>query len=292
MPELPEVQTTVNGLNKKISGLTIKSVWCDWHKLIKNTPNFHSFEQDLLKRKVLFVKRKGKNILIFLSGHKVLLVHQKMTGHLLAGRWVLGKKALPESTGPLAEKINGYIHFVIVFTNGSMMALSDVRKFAKIVQFDENKIREIKDLKGLGPDPLERKFTPALLKKVLSKKPNGKIKQVLMDQEIVSGIGNIYSDEILWSAGIHPEKKVKDLTDPEIKKILYFTKKILKFSIKIGGDSMSDYRNVYGKTGGYQKKHKVYRRTGQKCFRCSQIINKIKLGGRSGHFCPKCQKLS
>jgi formamidopyrimidine-DNA glycosylase len=290
MPELPEVQTTVNGLNKKIKGLKITDVWSDWHKIIKNTPSFGQFRKNLLKERVSLVKRKGKNILIFLSGHKVLLVHQKMTGHLMVGSWTLGKKAVPVSTGPLAEKINGYIHFVVVFQNGLMMALSDVRKFAKIVLLDERQIEKVKDLANIGPDPLDKRTTFAVFKKALYKKPNGKIKQVLMDQEVVSGIGNIYSDEILWFARVHPLERIKDLKDDEIKKIFYFTKKILKFSIKIGGDSMSDYRNIFGKIGGYQKQHKVYRRTGQKCFRCSTNIQRIKIGGRSGHFCPKCQK--
>lgn len=292
MPELPEVETISKDLNKKIPGLKIRDFWTDWPKAIRLPKKIEDFKKEIIGRKILKVYRKGKNVLMDLSGGKLLLVHQKMTGHLLLGKWELEKvkrekgKMKSLIKGALEEKVNDYIHTIFYLNNGQQLALSDLRKFAKIMAGDKGKIENLPDLKDLGPDPLElseRKFI-----KILSEQ-KGKIKQVLMDQSVFSGIGNIYSDEILWFAKIHPFTGVEKLSEKELKNIYKHTKQVLREAIKLRGTSISDYRDPEGRAGGYDKIRRVYRREGEKCSRCRSAIKRVKMGDRSAHYCPKCQ---
>ncbi|MDP3003939.1 MAG: zinc finger domain-containing protein, partial [Candidatus Azambacteria bacterium] len=172
-----------------------------------------------------------------------------------------------------------------------MMGFSDLRKFGKILVADEKDFKNLEDVKNIGPDPLTPKFGFNEFKSLISKK-RGPIKKILIDQNIVSGIGNIYSDEILFVAKIHPLKKTEELGDKELKAIFTATKKILKKAIKLRGTSTSDYRDTAGKAGRYTKARLVYQREGENCPRkCVGIIKRIKIGGRSAHFCSHCQKL-
>ncbi|KKP98114.1 MAG: Formamidopyrimidine-DNA glycosylase [Parcubacteria group bacterium GW2011_GWC1_38_17] len=308
MPELPEVETISKDLNKKIPGLKIRDFWTDFKagkglgKNIQLPPDIGKFKKEIISRKILKVYRKGKNILIDLSGGKLLLIHQKMTGHLLVGKWQINKvkslklKVQSLVSGEMQEKVNNYIHAIFYLSNGRQLALSDLRKFAKIMAGDKDKIEALPDLKNLGPDPLE--LTEKEFVEILNKQ-KGKIKQILMDQEILSGIGNIYSDEILWFAKIHPFARVEKLSNKNLKNIYKYTRQVLKEAIKLRGASISDYRDPEGKSGGYDKIRRVYRREGEKCpstslgtgLYCNGIIKRIKIGGRSAHFCSKCQKL-
>lgn len=308
MPELPEVQTTVNILNKKVKGLTILDVWTDYDSVfhkgknnIKDKKYFPFFRKEILNKKILGVERRAKNVLINVSGNhnderagKTILVHLKMTGHLLYGKYKFeNKKWLPPSAGPLSDPYNRFIHLAFSLSDKNTLVLSDTRKFAKVFVFDTDKAYKTADLEKLGPEPLEKSFTYKIFKERLYKKPKGKIKTVLMDQTIISGIGNIYSDEVLWMSSIHPLMLVKDISDIRLKLLYKSIIGVLNQSIKLGGDSMSDYRNPYGEKGGYQKIHKVYRRTGEKCQKkgCGGIIRRIKVGGRSAHYCDKHQKI-
>lgn len=291
MPELPEVETISKYLDKKITGLTIRDFWIDWKKMIKSPADLNKFKKEIIGRKILKVYRKGKNILIDLSGNKLLLVHQKMTGHLLIGKWKIEKgKAESLIAGPMQEKVNDYIHAIFYLSNGQELALSDLRKFAKIMAGDKDKIENLPDLKKLGPDPLNTSFKFIKFLKLIKSK-RGKIKQVLMDQNIISGIGNIYSDEILWFAKIHPFVRVEELSEKDLKCIYKYTKEVLREGIKLRGTSISDYRDPEGKAGGYDKIRRVYRREGEKCPRCKTEIKRLKMGGRSAHYCPKCQQM-
>ncbi|HRY62463.1 MAG TPA: DNA-formamidopyrimidine glycosylase [Candidatus Paceibacterota bacterium] len=298
MPELPEVTTIVFGLNKKVKGLTIRDIWTDWPKTIKSH-SFTEFKKEVIGKKILTSERVGKNVLTHLSGNKTILFHMKMTGHLLYGKWKLKKEGdkniwKPEKEGtPLSDPYNRFIHIIFYLSNGYELAFSDVRKFGKIVLLEEGKEFESKDLKHLGPDPMKKDFNFAKFKKALSKKKDGAIKQILMAQEIISGIGNIYSDEILWRAGINPKERLKKLNEKDLRNIFTATKDILGRSIKMGGDSMSDFRNIEGEKGSYQKCHLVYRQTGKACNKkgCKGIIRRTKVGGRSAHFCETHQAL-
>lgn len=318
MPELPEVETTTRGLQKTIVGLTIKDVWTDLStkdkrqkEAIANPKFFAIFKKEVLNKKVLSVERRAKNILINISSspakdgvNKTILVHLKMTGHLLYGKYKFtsplapllnkerglkrGSAWIPNENGPLHDPYNRFVHVVFSFNNNKHLAFSDARKFGKITLLDTETAHDTKHLNNIGPEPLERQFTIANLKLRINKKPNGKIKTVLMDQSIIAGIGNIYSDEILWRAGVHPERKVSNIKEKEFELIFKAIKETLVKGIDFGGDSMSDYRNIYGLPGKFQLHHEAYRRTGEKCRKknCIGIIKRKIVNGRSAHFCP------
>ena len=296
MPELPEVQTIVEDLEKVLPRLKIAGFWTD-------IPKFKKIKDEILGEKILSLDRRGKNILINLSGNKTLLIHQKLTGHLLYGEWKVESAAEGEPRqgrgewrsvidGPLKDDPqNRFIHLLLNLSNGKQLALSDLRKFAKVLVWPTDKLSQLPDISKLGPDPLSPSFDFEKFRVILKQK-KGKIKQVLMNQEVISGIGNIYSDEILWEAGIHPLKPAEKLSEEELKRIFSATKKILKRAIEAKGDSMSDYRRPSGEKGGYQKIQNVYQMTGFKCRKYDGgIIERLKLAGRSAHFCPVHQKL-
>jgi formamidopyrimidine-DNA glycosylase len=289
MPELPEVETTVKGLKLKVLNETFVDVWSDWKNLLKKPNNFESFKKEVKGKKIIKIWRRAKNVVFDLSDGQSILVHQKMTGHLLAGRWTL-KDGLwkPEKAGPLNDSYNRFLHMIFFFNNGNMMALSDARKFAKIELWKTKDLLE--EFKKLGPEPLEKSFTFVGLKKVLKNK-KGKIKQVLMDQNVISGIGNIYASEILWSAKVHPEKEAFKLNKKELEKIYLSIKKVLELAVKLGGESFSDYRKPDGSKGDFDPERNAYKRENQKCKRCGTKIKRIKLGQRSAFFCPHCQKI-
>lgn len=292
MPELPEVQTIVNDLNKKVRGLTITDVWTDWPKYFKRSSGgFEGFEKVVKNKKIEKVWRVGKNIIFGMHGNKDMLIHQKMTGHILVGKWKFrDKKWVVSEKGLLAEKVNGYIHAMFWLSSGAMMALSDLRKFAKILLFNDGDLKNLEDVKNIGPDLLMPSFKFGEFKSLITKK-RGVIKKVLMDQSIISGIGNIYADEILFAVKVHPLKRAENLSDEELKLIFNASKNILKKAIKLRGTSTSDFRDTSGKAGSFGAVLKVYQREGKKCPRnCDGIIKRIKIGGRSAHFCPICQR--
>ena len=193
--------------------------------------------------------------------------------------------------GPLKnDSRNQFIHLVISLSNGKQLALSDLRKFAKVLIWSTEKLNEMKDLRELGPDPLAQSFTFEKFKDILSG-GKGKIKQFLMAQNKIAGIGNIYSDEILWEAGIHPLREVQKIYEVELRKIYKAIKKVLLKAIKAKGDSMSDYRRPSGEKGKYQELQNVYQMTGKKCKKGDGgVIQRLKISGRSAHFCPVHQK--
>ena len=294
MPELPEVETIVRELNRakpKVLGSTILDVWSDTKKIIKRPKNFQKFKKEILKRKISKIWRRGKNILFELDNKKTLLIHQKLTGHLLYGKWKREKgEWVSLLKGPLAEDpMNKFLRVIFFLDNGWQISLSDLRKFAKIEILTEKELE--KELSELGLEPLDRNFTFEKFKEAILKKKKGKIKKVLMDQKIIAGIGNIYSDEILWEAKIHPLKDVSKISEERLKKIYFAMREILKKAIQLKGESISDYRRISGEKGYFDRERKVYRREGEKCLRCGTKIKKIKIAQRSAYFCPKCQKL-
>lgn len=281
MPELPEVHTTVEGLKRKIIGKTIKNVWSDFHlntahghrQTLKNKNYYKKFRGKVVGAKIKSTGRIGKNILLNLSNGNTIIVHMKMTGHLMVENF---------------EKEKKFIHLIFYLSQNKELALSDIRKFASIEVVPTYLVE--KHL-SLGPDPF--KITAKEFARIISKRKNTPIKSTLMDQKLIAGIGNIYSDEILWQAGVHPLSKSAEVPDKKIKEIFGAMKKILRFSIKHGGDSHSDYRNISGEKGGFQKFHKAYGRKDLKCSKpkCHSTIRKTAVRGRSAHFCPKHQKM-
>ena len=300
MPELPEVQTTVDGINKEVASLTIVDVWTDYNSLfhakkdnIKNPEYFAHFKKDVIGAKIQRAERVGKNVLIHLSNGKTILTHMKMTGHYMYGKYIFNNKWEPVAKdGPLRDPYNRHLHLVFTLSDGNHLAFADLRKFAKVFIFDTNDANQIKDLMHLGPDPLSKDFTYKVFKEQLLKRKNWKIKSALMSQDLVAGIGNIYSDEILFVSGIHPLSLVGKIPEPEFKKMFKATVPLLKRGIDFGGDSDSDYRNIYGEPGKFQNKHNAYRKTDEPCpKKDGGTIRRIVVGARSAHFCDKHQKL-
>lgn len=292
MPELPEAQTTVSGLQKKVLNRTFIDVWSDWEKIVKKPKNFGLFKKTLKGRKIKKIWRRAKNVIFDLSDGYSLLIHQKMTGHLMVGKWQMADgRWRPVERGPLEEKINTFLHLVFFLNGGEMIALSDLRKFAKAELWETKKLVNSKEFKELGPEPLERGFTFEKFKECL-KNSKGKIKQVLMDPKIIAGIGNIYANEALWRAKIHPEKSALKLNEKELKLLYGAIKRVLAMGVKLGGESFSDYRNVEGRKGRFDGERRAYQREGKPCFRCKTKIQRLKFGGRSAFFCSNCQKLS
>lgn len=307
MPELPEVQTTVTGLGKILPGLTIRDVWSDlptmkitrsdYRDTIKYLPFWKNFIKNVVGKKIISVERRAKNILINISGVNTILIHMKMTGHIMVGQYELHKNTwVPhpkEKNNALRDPYNRFIHFVIVLSNGKHMVLSDTRKFAKVTLISTKDAHNTVHLKGLGPEPLHKDFKLENFIERLQTKKTDKIKSVLMDPTIIAGIGNIYSDEMLWLAGIHPEEKVENIPKDKMKLLYTSMQKVLAKGIDFGGDSMSDYRDVEGKRGKFQNHHNAYRKKGEHCGKrgCSGVIIRKVIGGRSAHFCSVHQKL-
>ncbi len=306
MPEIPEVQTTVNGLNKHVVGLTIKDVWTDYRSIshvgkdnIKDKTFFANFRKRLLNKKISGASRRAKNVLVHLSDGATILIHMKMTGHIMYGKYVFDKKKkkdpweAADKKSPLADSFNQFIRLVFTLSDKKYLVLSDMRRFAKVTLIESGNLEESSHLKGLGPEPLTKKFTYNIFKESIFRRPTGRIKNVLMDQELIAGIGNIYSDEALFRANIHPESRVEKIPEKNLKLLYPAILVVLKKGLDFGGDSASDYRNLEGEKGRFQLEHLAYRRTGKACPKkgCrGKIVRKV-VGGRSAHFCSVHQTL-
>jgi len=218
-------------------------------------------------KKIVAVRRRAKILIIDFEDGSSLLFHLKLTGQLIFN----GGK------GP-------YTRQIFKFNDGTQLVFNDARKFGWWKYVKSSKDIE----KTFGPEALEIKLGD--FKNLLKKGPNSKIKPLLMDQKFIAGIGNIYSDEILFAAKVQPLRRVKTLTPEEIKLIWLNIGKILKLAVQNRGTSENTYLDALGKKGDYLKYLKVYRKEGQKCPRCPGVIKRAKIGGRSAHFCPKCQR--
>jgi formamidopyrimidine-DNA glycosylase len=284
MPELPEVQTTVDGLNKTVKGREIVGISTTYNSAfyknkeeIKNPEFFKKFSKRVIGQKILKAERRAKNILIHLSGGDTILAHMKMTGYFFYD----------------APTDAPFVRLIFTLDNGKKLAFSDMRKFAKVTVIETKALHDSIHLKNIGPEPLEDSFDFKSFKAQLLTRPNGRIKQVLMNPSVVAGIGNIYSDEILWRADIHPLSVVKKIPDENLKLAFKAMKETLKKGIDFGGDSMSDYRNIKGEKGRFQDHHRAYKRNKQPCLKkgCKGILERVVIGARSAHFCPIHQVL-
>jgi formamidopyrimidine-DNA glycosylase len=267
MPELPEVQTVVQGLKQNILGKTIKEISFGKKDILKSKPSI--LKNSLLNQKIVAVTRRGKNILMVLSNKKVLLIHLGMTGHF---SFVSDSNLLDKHT-----------HFVIKLKNEKKeLRYHDIRRFGKI-----KLLNSIDDLDNLGKEPLIISF-PEFVE--IFKKKKGKIKSFLLNQKHIAGIGNIYADEILFSSKVHPERKVESLKSSQLEKIFISMQKILKKAIQAGGSTIENYMDVDGEKGFFQLQHKAYGKEGKPCPNCKNKIKRIKVNQRSTYFCPQCQK--
>ena len=282
MPELPEVQTVVSQLAEKITGKRIVSVWSDWPKKIL-TP-FSEFEQRVQGATILGVRRLGKHIVIDLDNSHSVVAHLKMTGHYL-----VKNEINCESEAFVDDPINGYIHHIVSFADGSTLEFSDMRKFGWLKLMKTEDVENHKSIAGLGIDALSRKLTPELFSKILMKRKTRPVGVVLLEQNLIAGIGNIYRSEALFLAGVIPTRKIETLTKKEWPKLLPAIKKVLRHAVKLGGTSDGDVRDTDGLQGRFKRVLYVYGRTGLPCKKCGTIIERKKLGSRSIFFCPSCQ---
>lgn len=278
MPELPEVETISRQLNKLIVGKKIKTVEVLLSKIVK-VP-LTDFKKAVIGATVKKVSRRAKILIFELNNGWSLLIHLKLTGQLIYRSLVISDQ--------LSVK-DKYTHVVFEFIDGNRLLFNDLRQFGyiKLVKIDE--LNDFFAREKIGPEVLSKNFTLDKFKIILVKKPKAKIKQFLMDQKNLAGIGNIYSDEILFFAGTHPLRKVETLKFKEVTRIFKSIKTILPQAIKYRGTSVENYLDVYGRRGRFLKKLKVYGKEGQKCVKCKKEIVRVKIGGRSAHFCPRCQ---
>lgn len=307
MPELPEVHTTVTGLAEKITGARIVSIWSNSFSMSplnkhnhKSRDYFKYLSQEIPGETITSVTRRGKHILIHLNHEKVLVIHMKMTGHLIVGNYNIRDEKSSEwpwepadKTLPLSDSFNRHIRFVFTLkkeTKTFQLVFCDSRKFGTIELFSANDLH--KKFSNLGPEPLDPSFTLELFTERILKKKNLPLKQVLMNQEVFVGVGNIYSDEALFLSHIHPLRTTPSLSEKEVERLYRAVISVLSSGIAFGGDSMSDYRNIDGARGEFQGKHAAYLRTNKPCVTssCKGIILKKTIGGRSAHFCSHCQK--
>lgn len=284
MPELPEVETIKNDLAIKIKGKAISGVDVLWKGVLNVSAQ--KFIQLIKNSKILSIRRRAKILILTLSNNYSLLVHLKMTGQLLCAPKIPdgGLKEI------LINPIYKYARVIFFFTDKSILVFNDLRKFSYIKIIPQNKVQNYINDEKFGPEPLEKDFTLEKFKEILIKYPERRIKQFLMDQTIIAGIGNIYGDEICFYAKAAPIRQISSLSSSQIKLIFQGIKKILNRAIELRGSSAENYVDASGRKGDYVKELKVYGRESEKCFRCKGIIKRIKLGGRSAHFCPKCQK--
>lgn len=316
MPELPEVQNTVDGINECVSRLTITDVWSDYDSSfyygknqIKDPTYFAYFKNNIIRKKIIRAERRAKHILIHLDSGVAIAVHMKMTGHFLYGKYYwneITNKWQPESgfwdsswsmskeevkkTMPLSDPFNDFIHVLFYLDNGMQLAFSDMRKFASMHLLENQ--QDISDIYNqYGPEPLDADMDYHTLYARVQTKPNKKIKTALLDQSLVAGYGNIYTDEALFAASIHPESIVKHIPKHRWKKLFTVSQEILQSAIEHGGDSMGDYRRIDGTGGTFHDMHTVYQKEKTPCGRCGSVIIKKQIDARVGRFCPACQTI-
>lgn len=286
MPELPEVETVRTGLERLIVKRTIASVEHDTDKSFPN-PEAET-KQFLIGATVTAVRRRAKLLLIDLSSSYTLVVHLKMTGQLVyVGETRFGAGHPNDSlVGRLPDKST---RVNITFHDSSHLYFNDQRKFGWMRLMPTVSVPEIDFMKKVGPEPLEDEFTGTVLYERLQRRKNTSIKAAILDQTILAGVGNIYADESLWGAKIHPATLVRDIAKPKIEKLADEIKSVMNLSIEKGGSTDRNYVNAEGKRGSYIDFARVFRREGQPCPRCGTAIVKTRVAGRGTHLCPHCQ---
>lgn len=282
MPELPEVENMARQLNAEFAGRVIKAVSLITPGMLKH-PGVTAFKRDIAGARILDVSRRAKYVVFSLNRDRALVIHPKMTGHFLLFSSPLGRGRIKVRDELPNLK---HIRFSFVFSDGRELYFSDVRKFGTVRLFNKGEEKDFWEKEGLGPEPFNLK-TDEFINLISSK--NGKIKQVLMDPKVIAGIGNIYSDEMLHIAGIHPERRAKDISKKEMGMLYQAMRQVLENGIALGGSSINNYRLLRGEKGRYQEIRVAYGREGEPCGKCFEKIKRIKLGSRSAHFCPECQ---
>lgn len=289
MPELPEVETVRRGLTDLIVGKTIKS---EEHDTVKGFPNTAAdVAAFLVNAKIIAIHRRAKVLMIELNNQYSLLVHLKMTGQLVyvdpITRFGAGHpndslvNALPDRSTRVS------IHF----TDGSTLFFNDQRKFGWVRLLPTAEISNLPFMQKVGPEPLESDFTATAFAERFKRRARSPIKAAILDQSVVAGVGNIYADESLWGAKIHPQRLTGTITPSEFEELYTDLRAVMNLSIEKGGSSNKNYVNAEGKKGSYMDFARVFRREGLPCPRCGTTIEKLRVAGRGTHICPHCQTI-
>ncbi|MEX0621983.1 MAG: bifunctional DNA-formamidopyrimidine glycosylase/DNA-(apurinic or apyrimidinic site) lyase [Candidatus Woykebacteria bacterium] len=274
MPELPEVETIRRDLNRELKGRKIVRLkFYDWAKMLKPTPA--AVKKAIEGKKIRDFGRRAKLLLVHLDDNgTTIALHLKLSGQLI----------LRKPT----DSPDRFTHIVLELDNGKELRFNDLRKFG-FMRVVENKKELEKLLAEFGPEPFTPEFTFEKFKESIGKSSRA-IKTVIMDQSKIAGVGNIYADEALWRAKIHPEKPSNKLGDKQLKDLFEAILFVLKQGVEDRGTSVDQYLDAYGDEGEHARNLKVFRQDKRPCPRCGSIIKKIKVGGRGTHLCPKCQK--
>lgn len=288
MPELPEVETVRAGLHKLIIGRVVKSATSDNPKSFPNSAI--DVQEFLIDAAVTNVRRRAKVLMIDLSTDYSLVIHLKMTGQLVfVGEQRFGAGHPNDSLiTTLPDKST---RVSLEFSDGTHLFFNDQRKFGWVRLMPTVEIPYIDFMKKVGPEPLETNFTAAEFAERFTRRANTTIKAAILDQSVIAGVGNIYADESLWGAKIHPSRLVKSITDKEFKALYTDVREVMNLAIAKGGSSNQTYINAEGQRGHYMDFARVFRREGQACPRCGVTIVKLRVAGRGTHICPQCQAL-
>lgn len=290
MPELPEVETVRRGLAELLPKHTVQGVVTDYDKSFPNAPaDVQSF---LVGAQVTAVKRRAKVLIIELSTDYTLLIHLKMTGQLVYRADDGQRFGAGHPNHSLIGELPDRSTRVSLQLDGAQLFFNDQRRFGWVRLLPTNEVPNIDFFKKVGPEPLAADFTATMFRGRLLRRPNSTIKAVLLDQTVIAGIGNIYADEGLWGAKIHPATRTKDVSTAKLNNLYKALRDVLELSIQKGGSSDKNYVDVKGKRGSYLTFANVFRREGQACPRCGHEIIKLRVAGRGTHICPHCQKES
>jgi formamidopyrimidine-DNA glycosylase len=270
MPELPEVETVRRSLEPFLAGALIRAVAVREPRLRR--PLAADFAALLTGRTIAQLGRRGKYLYLHLDDGKIWLVHLGMTGQLI----------VEEAESPPMP----HDHVLVTLGTGQRLRYNDPRRFGLMMI---GSVADIEAVTALGVEPLGRLFTGRYLRERIGR-TRRTIKDVLMDQRVVAGIGNIYASELLFRAGVRPSRIAATLTDAAIDRVVDATKTVLREAIRHRGSSISDYRDGEGNRGGFQERFRVYDREGQPCYECRSLIYREVRGGRSTFFCPRCQR--
>lgn len=275
MPELPEVETVRRSLLKKLVGRKITQVHVTMDKIVSPLL-VDEFVEQATGKEILDIRRRGKYLLLDLSEQLTLIVHLRMTGKFIFCK--------------AQDEVMKHTHVIFELDDGHHLRFVDQRQFGKVLLVPNEALHQVSGLSTLGPEPLEDEFTLEWFKHTMAKKST-KIKGLLLDQTFLAGLGNIYVDEALFRAKVHPERPANSLKAREVTRLYQAVRDVLQEGIEYRGTSFKDYVDGEGKTGGFQNHLKAYGRENQPCEECGTLMMRKKVAGRSSVYCPRCQRL-
>ena len=277
MPELPEVEVVRRDLEREVVGKRIKAVEVDGMRSVRRHHNRKQFINRLEGKRITGIERRGKYLLARLDDGDVLVIHLGMSGQLLRAKTA-------------RETRSKHTHVVITFTQGGQLRFVDPRTFGEMFVTEADALNKVSELNHLGIDPLESAMSWEQFGQLISER-HAKLKPLLMDQKFLAGIGNVYSDEILWGAGLRWDRMSDSLSSQEIRRLYRSMVETLQDAVKYRGSSLADeqYVDLFGRPGDFQLHHNVYARDGEYCRRCRHVIRRERFGGRSTFYCEACQ---